>query len=118
MGNKVLLVDDEELLRDNLARFFKRKGFEVLEASSGNQALKVLNSENVDIIISDMRMPDGDGKYLYDHTRDLKPLPKFIFLTGFSELSEEELKSLPGVDSVESKPVVKKDLLEKINSIL
>lgn len=114
MGIRILIVDDEEILRDNLARFFTRKGHEVIEASSGNKALDVLKSEPFDLIISDMRMADGDGHYLYHHSRKVADAPKFIFLTGFSELAEEELAKLPDVVSVETKPVEKKVLLETI----
>lgn len=118
MGIRLLIVDDEELLRDNLARFFTRKGFDVAQAGSGNQAIEVLTKQEFDLIISDMKMPDGDGLFLYEKTRQLNPLPNFIFLTGFSETSEQDLMSFPGVCLVENKPVEKKALLAKINLLL
>lgn len=118
MGNKILIVDDEELLRDNLARFFTRKGFEVQQAGSGNEALNVLEKGNVDVIVTDMRMADGDGLHLYRNSRHLSPIPIFIFLTGFSETSEEDLLKMQGVHSVEHKPVEKKALLAKIQTLL
>jgi two-component system, NtrC family, response regulator len=57
----VLIVEDENDLRNLYAQKIKEEGYKVLTAQSGNEALKIVDQTTVHIVISDIRMPDGDG---------------------------------------------------------
>ena len=60
---KILVVDDEPEIRESLARFLSKNGYGVATAASGNEALKIYQSTPVSVVISDMRMADGDGVF-------------------------------------------------------
>jgi CheY-like chemotaxis protein len=86
----ILVVDDEELLRKSIANDLKRKGFQVLSCENGTRALEHVRATRVHLVISDIRMPDGDGVTLLEQIRAYDPsIPVVILMTGFSDFSEE-----------------------------
>lgn len=114
----ILLVDDEDALREIMKGFFTRKGFHTLEAENGQKALDVIkNVEKVDLIISDFQMPDLDGLGLFDQIKASSgSMPKFIFLSGYTDKSTDELIS-NGVSAVFEKPIDRKALLAKVKNL-
>src|SRR5689334_7791747 len=86
----ILIADDEPDLRELLSMRFRKKGLKVLEAESGAQALQIVQNNQVDVVVSDIRMPNGDGFYLLDELKKLNPNMPFVFFTGFSEIKEVE----------------------------
>jgi YesN/AraC family two-component response regulator len=110
---KLLLVDDEIELREMLAAFFSKKGLQVTQAINGVEALEYLGKDKFTLVVSDVRMPEMDGIELIKKVRsDYSSLP-FIFLSGFTEISQDDLMSL-GATNVFPKPVKRRDLLEYI----
>lgn len=108
----ILLVDDEVGLRMAMAYDFKKRGFKVLEAACGRDAFEIVKSAKIDLVITDMRMPDGDGVELLDKIKELNPeIPVVIFVTGFSDLPLEDAYD-KGADAVFSKPFDRKALME------
>lgn len=106
----ILVVDDEAGLRKVLALDFKRRGFTVVEASNGKEALRTLQEFKVDVLITDVRMPDIDGISLLKKVKDINvEIPIVIFMTGFSDLTSEEAMDL-GADALLPKPFDRKDL--------
>lgn len=90
-GLRIMVVDDEPELLEVIASSLEMFGAQVVSASSGKKAASLLKSEAIDIIISDVRMPDGDGIFLLGETRNLNAKrPAFFFLSGFSDLSMED----------------------------
>ena len=111
---KVLIVDDEEALRKAIAFDFKRKGFQVFEAESGNKAIAMLDAQPIDIVISDVRMPDGDGISLLHNIKDKHAsIPIVLFITGYADLTTEDAYDY-GVDAILSKPFERKVLMQTI----
>lgn len=84
---KVLVVDDEFIERDGLRYLIESKGFpvDVLEAPNGREALDVLRSQPIDILVSDIRMPFMDGLELMQHARTLDPKLTILLYTAYSE---------------------------------
>ena len=70
---KILVVDDEHLVRWSVCRFLEGEGFIALEASSGPEALQVLQDEDIWLLITDLMMPDMDGVELIRKARVRKP---------------------------------------------
>ena len=88
---KLLLVDDEYGIRESLRDFFELDGFEVYEAKSGSEAVASLDNLTVDIVLSDVRMPEGDGRYLLNSIKARHPSkPKVVLMSGFTDLTVEE----------------------------
>jgi two-component system cell cycle sensor histidine kinase/response regulator CckA len=83
----VLLVEDEDAVRSFAARALTTRGYRVLEAASGVQALDIMNERggDVDLVVSDVVMPEMDGPTLLKHLRKANPLIKIIFISGYAE---------------------------------
>ena len=82
---RVLLVEDEDIVRSFAVRALKRQGYEVLEASSGVEALEVMaaNEGRIDIVVSDVVMPEMDGPTMAIEMRRTNPSLKIIFVSGY-----------------------------------
>ena len=91
----ILLVEDEEGLRALNARGLTSRGYSVLEAGNGVEAMEVLakNNHQVDLVVSDVVMPEMDGPTLLKELRKSNPALKIIFVSGYAE--EAFAKSLP-----------------------
>jgi response regulator RpfG family c-di-GMP phosphodiesterase len=82
----LLCVDDEPNIVSALRRLFRTAGYRMLTAHSGAQALEVLASEPVDLVISDMRMPGMDGAHLLEEVRARWPRIMRLLLTGYADV--------------------------------
>ena len=87
MSKRILIVEDEDAVRMGNVRALKSRGYKVLEACSGIEALEVLEAEagKIDLIISDVVMPEMDGPTLWQKVCTLYPEVKFIFISGYAE---------------------------------
>ncbi|MFJ2463363.1 HD domain-containing phosphohydrolase [Pseudomonas sp. NPDC087615] len=83
----VLLVDDEESILNSLRRLLRGQPYDVLLATSGAQALEMLEQQAVDLVMSDARMPNMDGASLLAHVRQRHPATVRIMLTGYADPS-------------------------------
>ena len=116
----ILLVEDEDAVRMFGSRALRNKGYTVLEAANGEEALEVINSteESIDIIVTDVVMPGMDGHTLVQFVRQEMPDVKVIFISGFSE------NVIPGGIGPETgfaflpKPFSLKDLAAKVKDVL
>lgn len=116
----ILLVEDEDAVRMFAARALKDKGYEVLDAANGTEALQIAKRDNIeiDLIITDVVMPGMDGPQMINEIRQFMPSVKVIFISGYAEDSfrrkldnEENIHFLP-------KPFNLKDLALKVKDIL
>lgn len=112
-----LLVDDEPELLEIMEFELSRSGFDVFKASNGQEALAQLETQRVNLIVSDIRMPILNGIELIKIVKKRYPQIPFIFITGFSDLRFEEVPQL-GPDKILTKPfdleVFSKECLEVI----
>lgn len=100
----VLVVDDEDELREIFVDEFRALGAKVFEARQGVEALEILKREKIDVLLSDVRMPGGDGISLVKNIdKEIRPKPHMFLCSGFSEHSYEEVRAL-GVKEVFGKP--------------
>lgn len=118
MTPTILIVDDEVDLREAIAFDFRRKKFNVLLASGGHEAFKMMESQHIDVVLSDVRMPNGDGIELLDRIKASDAFrPVVMLITGFTDLSLEMAYD-KGVDAVFSKPFDRKLLFAAVEKIL
>ena len=116
----VLVVEDSGSSRDITSHFLQQGGFRVLEAADGAAALDILKKRHVDLVLTDIMMPNMDGWALYREVRSDKRynLTPFVFLTVLDEL-DNQIKGLSlGVDDYLSKPVTPPQLLARVNTAL
>ncbi|MDB5615144.1 MAG: response regulator [Devosia sp.] len=111
---RILLVDDEESVRAFSAQALRATGYEVFEADGGEEALEVLEDQDfkIDLMISDVAMPEMDGPTLLKHVRETMPHLKVIFVSGYAE--ESVRRDIEDDQSVEFLP--KPYSLDQINS--
>jgi len=90
MTAKILVVEDDEKVRDSMTRLLKLKGYEVTEARHGQQAVELATEQLFDLVLMDVKMPTLDGVSAFQQIRAAYPTTKVILTTGFA--INEELK--------------------------
>ena len=85
---KILIVDDEEKLRSLIARVIKLEGFEVLEAADIKSAIKKLDQSEIDVVLCDVKLPDGNGVDFLKTIREKYPLLETILLTAYGNIPD------------------------------
>jgi len=116
----VLVVEDSGSSRDITSHFLQQGGFRVLEASDGADALNIMKKRHVDLVLTDIMMPNMDGWALYREVRGDKRynLTPFVFLTVLDELDNQIRGLSLGVDDYLTKPVTPPQLLARVNTAL
>lgn len=118
-GLKILYAEDDATLRELVTEMLEDEGAKVVSVFNGSEAFELLTKQVFDIIISDVRMPGGDGHELLKNVKDkLDNPPPLIFLTGFSDLEEESNAIKLGAHGLLDKPFILEKLIEKITSVL
>ncbi len=120
-GNEhILLAEDDEVLLEVIQTSLGNSGYTVFPARNGEDAFKIFktNSSRIDLVISDVIMPDIGGTELHQMVRAINPTVKFLFLTGYA--SNKTLSVLPSDDDtgILNKPFKRLVLAEKIRELL
>jgi two-component system OmpR family response regulator len=113
----VLLVDDEASLRQPLADYLTRQGFEVVEAADAAKARAMLGEAQPDLVLLDIMMPGEDGLSLCRHLIETRNLP-VIFLTARGEATDRIVGLEIGADDYVVKPFEPRELVARIRSVL
>ena len=86
--NKILIIDDEEKLRSLLARIISLEGFNVAQAGNLKAALKILQKEEFDVVLCDVKLPDGNGVDFVKEVKTKFPLVEVILLTAYGNIPD------------------------------
>ena len=115
---KVLIVDDEELIRNVIKEYCLLDNYEVIEASNGLEAInKVKENNDIDIIILDVMMPKLDGFSAFKKIREIKSIPTII-LSARNEEFDKLIGFDLGIDDYVTKPFSPKELMAGIKAVL
>ena len=115
---KILVVDDEERMRRLVKDFLTKKGYSVIEASNGREALDLFYKDNtIDLLILDVMMPVMDGWATLREIRETSKIP-IIMLTAKAEEHDELLGFELGVDEYVTKPFSPKVLVARVEALL
>ncbi len=117
---KILLVEDNEMNWDMLSRRLRRKGYEVIIATDGEQGVAMARSEAPELILMDMSLPVLDG---WEATRQIKAAPEtqdipIIALTAHAMAGDQERALQAGCDDYDTKPIEFRRLLKKMQLFL
>jgi EAL domain-containing protein (putative c-di-GMP-specific phosphodiesterase class I)/ActR/RegA family two-component response regulator len=117
---KILVIEDEEIIRENILKLLKAEGFDVTGAENGAQGLNAAVSNLPDVIICDVMMPelDGYGVLMALRSNPVTATLPFVFLTGKAERSEMRQGMELGADDYLTKPFTKAELVGAIASRL
>ncbi|MCW1429195.1 response regulator [Novosphingobium sp. JCM 18896] len=114
---RLLLVDDEAALREPLAEYLSRQGFDVTQAASAADARTHIRDETPDLVLLDIMMPGEDGLSLCRHLVEAKAIPT-IFLTARGEATDRIVGLEIGADDYVVKPFEPRELVARIRSVL
>ena len=99
---KILVIDDEQGIRDLLDMLLSRKGYDVVLAASGQKGLEIFRRERPDVVVLDLKMPGMNGLTVLQQVRSLNPKQPVIILTGAgTPESEQHVRALGVTEYVE-----------------
>jgi two-component system response regulator PilR (NtrC family) len=116
--NRLLVVDDEESLRTVLCSELVSEGFKVQNAGDGDEAIAILDKEEFDLVLLDIKMPRVNGFDVLKHVKEKHPETKVVMLTGFADLKNAIESKKLGAEDFVSKPYDLVDLLTTIERVL
>jgi DNA-binding NtrC family response regulator len=114
----ILLADDEETLRKNLAQVLEEENFDVIACADGKEALQALKDNSIDAMITDLRMPGICGMDLIGHATKLAPEATIIVITAFGEVETAVQAMKMGARDYICKPLIFDELIFKLKRLL
>jgi len=102
---RILVIDDDETYRSILRSFIEEKGHTAIEAGGADAALKVFMEEKVDLVISDLIMPEKSGMDLLRELRGINPKVLFIMVTGYPAVDTATAAMREGAFDYLAKPI-------------
>ncbi|MCT8980441.1 two-component system response regulator TorR [Shewanella algae] len=117
MAYRILIVDDEAIIRTRLKGYFEKDGYQVMEAADGEQMWQQLQQQNVDLVMLDINMPGDDGLML---TRELRSRSDvgIILVTGRDEAIDKIVGLEMGADDYVTKPFEFRELRVRVKNLL
>lgn len=114
----VLVVDDEPIARANLEHVLRREGYHVATAANGLEALALLEGQEFDLVVSDLKMDTMDGQQLLEAVREKTPTTQFIIVTGFATVDSAVRAMRKGAVHYLTKPLDLTDLRAAVAEVL
>lgn len=116
----ILLIDDEEIVINISEMMLKRLGYKVLKAHNGDEGLQVFeeNKSKIDLIISDLEMPEMDGREVMDKVREIDPQIKVILSSGALTDADEKEVLHKGFNGFIKKPYNMNTLCDKMAELI
>lgn len=116
MGAKVVVVDDQDMIRDVLVETLQLGGYEAFQACNGKEGLRVVQEHRPDLVITDVRMPGMDGFEFSRRLRDTSET-RILMLSGLDEQSQDDHPA-GLIDAYMTKPIMLQDFLALVESII
>ena len=117
-GEQILVVDDEAIARDNVEYMLKKGGYEVFTAENGQDAISLLESREVDLVLTDLRMKGLDGMAVLSACKGLWPQTELIVITGYASVDTAVAAIQKGAYHYLAKPVKKEEMLALVEKAL
>lgn len=114
----ILIADDNQAVRDSLAKVFRKEGYRVLLASEGYCALETLRHKAVDVALIDLKMPGLDGLSVIKAGREISPHSQFIVITGYGTIEKAVTAMKIGACDFISKPFKRMAILDSVRRAL
>ncbi|WP_027626011.1 response regulator transcription factor [Clostridium lundense] len=117
MNKTILIIEDEEDIRDILSHYLKKEGFNILEAEDGEKGIEIVKKEFVDLILLDLMLPNMSG---YDVCREISSIYKIpiIMLTARNDIVDKVLGLELGADDYITKPFDIREVIARIKVCL
>jgi DNA-binding response OmpR family regulator len=115
---RVLVVDDEPMVREVLARYLEQEGYRVEVASDGDQALDAVGSTSFDLLLLDLMLPERDGIDVFRVLQQEKDPPAVIMLTAKGDEADRILGLELGADDYITKPFSPREVVARVRAVL
>ena len=102
----VLIVDDEEAALETMSDALSNQGYEIITTSSGKEALTIMQDRPVDVVLTDLKMPDVDGMEILRIAKDMDPQAQVIMITGYGSIEKAVRAMRAGAADFIEKPVL------------
>ena len=113
---RILLAEDDQVMREYLTRALERAGYAVAAVDRGTAAIPLLESESFDLLLTDIVMPEMDGIELARRAAELVPGLRVMFITGFAAVTLKAGREMPNA-RVLSKPFHLRDLVAEVDRV-
>ena len=113
---KILICDDEALIRNVIKEYLVLENYEVLEAENGLEAIDIVQNQDVDLVVMDIMMPKMDGYQAVREIKKIKDVP-FIMLSARNEEFDKLIGFDIGIDDYVTKPFSPKELIARIKAV-
>ena len=114
LAKKVLVVDDEFLIRWSLTEALSEEGYEVKSVEDGNRALEILEGEGFDFILTDLMMPGADGWEVLERAKEIYPKARVVVVTAYGAQNTEAIAKKRGAYGYVEKP----EIIDKVKRLL
>ena len=118
MAKRILIAEDERVLRESLAELLAEEGYEVLQAANGREVQQLILSEPVDLVLTDIRMPEMDGMTLLGYLKQAMAETPVILITAYGTVQSAVAAMRAGAYDYLLKPIQFEDLLLRIERAL
>ena len=115
---RVLVVEDEEVIRGLVDQVLRGEGYDVLLAADGDEAIELADANPVDVLLTDLTMPGIGGHELADRLRAGAPELRVMFMSGFAEGKDFSATALPPATAFLEKPFMFTMLSERIRELI
>jgi two-component system, NtrC family, response regulator len=114
----ILVADDEALARQSIAEALQEEGYQVYQAADGTAALKLLDGVEVDLVLSDLKMPGANGLEVLKKVRETDPQTMVILMTAYASVETVVAALRLGAQDYLLKPLLLDDVLHKVRHLL
>ncbi len=115
MGKRVLVIDDEAIVRVSCERVLRPEGYDVIVTPKGTEAIAMLEKEKFDLVLTDLKMPDMDGLEVLKNIKEKWPYMMVIIITGYGTVSTAVQAMKMGAYEYIEKPFTPEDILNAVN---
>ncbi|GBE01689.1 sporulation initiation phosphotransferase F [bacterium BMS3Bbin06] len=116
-NRRVLVIDDEAIVRVSCQRVLEPAGYEVIVTSRGDDAISLLEKERFDLVLTDLKMPDMDGIEVLKTIKKRWPEIHVVIITGYGTISTAVLAIKLGAYEYIEKPFTPEDILNVVNKV-
>jgi two-component system cell cycle response regulator CpdR len=113
---RILLAEDDAVMREYLTRALERSGYAVAAVDRGTEAIPLLEAQTFDLLLTDIVMPEMDGIELARLAAEMAPDMRVMFITGFAAVTLKAMREMPNA-RVLSKPFHLRDLVGEIDRV-
>ena len=113
---RILLAEDDQVMREYLARALERSGYRVTSVDRGTAAMPLLQTETFDLLLTDIVMPEMDGIELAQRASEIAPTMRVMFITGFAAVTLKAGQAMPNA-RILSKPFHLRELVMEVDRL-